>query len=88
MVKDISLKYKIRVKGTLNSDWKNIFPGFEISTEKGQGGDIVTTITGMVKDPAQLYGIFSKMRDMGCVILDVNQIESEKRDGWSSKNNE
>ncbi len=85
---DQSIKYKIRVKGILNSDWENIFPGFEISTEREKGGNIAATITGMVKDQAQLYGIFSKMRDMGCVILDVNQIESEKKDGRSGKNNE
>ncbi len=85
-MEDRSIKYKIRVKGTLNSDWKNIFPEFEISNEMGQGGDIVATIIGLVKDQAQLYGIFSKMRDMGCVILDVNQIESEKNDERSGKN--
>jgi len=81
MIKDKSLKYKIRVKGVLNRDWENIFPGFKISTEKDHDNGMVSTLVGEIIDQAQLYGIFSKMRDMGCVLLDVNQLKSENKNG-------
>mgnify|MGYP003974309799 CR=1 FL=1 len=87
-MKDIPIHYKIRIKGELNRDWENIFPGFKVSTERDQENGIIGVLVGEIIDQPQLYGIFSKMRDMGCVILDVNQIESEKKDGRSSKNNE
>jgi len=80
MMKDESIIYKIRVKGILNPDWENIFPGFKVSTEKDHK-EIIGSLTGEIFDQSQLYGIFSKMRDMGCIILDVNQIESEKKNG-------
>ncbi len=80
-MKDESIKYKIRVKGVLNRDWENIFQGFKISTEADHKNRRVSALIGEIIDQAQLYGIFSKMRDMGCILLDVNQINSEKKNG-------
>ncbi len=82
-MKDRPIHYKIRIKGGVTSDWENIFPGFKVSTERDQENGTIGVLVGEIIDQAQLYGIFSKMRDMGCVILDVNQIESEKKDGCS-----
>ncbi len=85
-MRDELIKYKIRLKGELNPGWENIFPGFKVSAERDQENGIIGTLVGEIIDQAQLYGIFSKMRDMGCVLLDVNQIYDVKQINLEKRN--
>ncbi len=64
--------YEIRVKGILDEKWSDWFDGFSI-TQQHLGNE--TLLTGPVADQAALYGLLSKIRDLGLPLLSVQQIE-------------
>ncbi len=63
--------YQIRLQGHLDHRWEALFAGFKISHEIDAGGRAVTLLTGPVADPAALYGLFARMRDLGAVLISV-----------------
>ncbi len=61
--------YTIRVKGILSGlDWSSWFGDMTImqDTERGE-----TVIQGMVVDPAELYGVISRLRNLGLTLISV-----------------
>lgn len=65
------LQVEIHFKGTLNKQWSDWFGGLTIS----QSGLDETVLTGIVADQAVLYGIISRLRDLGLMLTYVNSIE-------------
>ncbi len=59
--------YEFRVHGELDPGWSEWFEGFEIAAAGGE-----TTLRGPVSDQAALYGLISKFRNLGLVLLSVN----------------
>ena len=57
----------IRVKGKLDQHWSTWFDGLEINHE----GNDETRLIGQVVDQATLYGILTKLRDLGLELLQV-----------------
>ncbi len=67
---DRSMLYQIRVEGHLRADW---FEGLNISpTPAGE-----TVISGAF-DQAALHGVLGRIRDLGLVLLSVQQEPGEK----------
>lgn len=64
--------YRLRVRGHLDSSWSDWFGGLTIVTE----ADGTTTLVGPVEDQPALYGVISRLRDLGLVLLSVQQVES------------
>jgi hypothetical protein len=60
--------YEIRVKGHLVADWSDWFDGLTIC--QGTSGD--TLLSGEM-DQATLHGVLAKIRDLGLVLVAVNQ---------------
>lgn len=60
--------YEIRVKGQLSARLLKAFPGF--TARLLPEGD--TLLTGRIPDPAALYGLFSRLRDLGLVLVSAN----------------
>lgn len=61
------VRYEIRVKGVLASDWSAWFDGLRVaSNDRGQ-----TSIVGPVADQAALHGLLAKVRDLGLELLEV-----------------
>ena len=52
---------EIHVKGQINPQWSEWFGGLTIS----HSGPNETVLTGLVADQAALYGIISRLRDLG-----------------------
>jgi hypothetical protein len=52
---------EIRVKGQINQHWSEWFDGLAIS----HSGPDETLLTGLVADQAALYGVVSRLRDLG-----------------------
>jgi len=52
---------EIRVKGRINQQWSEWFGGLTISHSDSDE----TILTGLVPDEAALYGIISRLRDLG-----------------------
>ena|SRR2546423_198164 len=60
--------YEIRVKGSLDARWYELFEGMTIASENN-----VTTISGMVPDQAALHGLLARVRDYGFVLISINR---------------
>ena len=65
--------YRIRVRGQLDQRWAEWFDGFKLIS-----ADEETVLCGRVPDQAALHGVLAKIRDLGLIILLVENI---KRDG-------
>ena len=72
---DTNATYQIRVEGILNLKWSDWFDGFSIEYIDGD-----TTLTGLVPDQPALYGLLTKIRDLGLTLLRVELIEPLDRE--------
>ena len=59
---------EIHVKGQINEKWSEWFGGLTIS----HSGPDETTLSGLIPDQAALYGIISRLRDLGLELAAVN----------------
>ena len=66
-------KIKIKVKGHLDSSWKDWFDGLEIITEEDH-----TLLLGDARDEAFIYGVLNKIRDLNLKLISVEKIEESK----------
>ena len=64
-------KIEIRVKGRINEQWSEWVGGLTISHSDPNE----TILTGSVQDEAALYGIISRLRDLG---LKLTSLSSEE----------
>jgi hypothetical protein len=59
--------YTIRVKGRLNvADWAEWFHGLTLKVDEDHGE---TILQGPVSDQAELYGLLSRLRNLGLTLL-------------------
>jgi hypothetical protein len=61
-------RYEIRVEGHLSVDWSDWFEGLTVRQEAN--GE--TVLYGPL-DQAALHGVLAKIRDLGLVLIAVNQ---------------
>jgi hypothetical protein len=61
--------YKIRVKGHLSSHWSEWFAPLVIKNHP----DGEATLTGPIRDQAELYGLLTKVRDRNLILLAVTR---------------
>jgi hypothetical protein len=66
--------YEIRVKGKLDVRWSRWLADLTIVPQPG--GE--SLLSGPVADQAALYGLMSRMRDLGLELISVNRIESDQ----------
>jgi hypothetical protein len=64
-------RVKIRVKGRLDKHWSEWFDGFDITYH---GAD-ETVLSGPIRDQAALYGILTKLRDLGLWLVSLQTME-------------
>jgi hypothetical protein len=69
--------YEIRVHGRLDPSWSEWFDGLTITHETN--GD--TVLAGSIADQAALYGVISRIRDLGLVLLTVVGREPVTKNG-------
>ncbi|MBN1978112.1 MAG: hypothetical protein JW918_12015 [Anaerolineae bacterium] len=60
--------YEIRIKAHLSADWSDWFTGLTVRQEP----DGETILSGPL-DQAALHGVLAKVRDLGLVLVSVNQ---------------
>jgi hypothetical protein len=62
---------QIRVKGQIDERWSEWLDGLTIThTEEGD-----TVLTGSVLDQSALYGLITKLRDLGLSLLAISSVE-------------
>ena len=67
------LKLEIRFKGQINEKWSGWFDGLAISHPDADRE--ATLLSGLVADSASLYGILSRLRDLGLQLTSVSSEE-------------
>lgn len=66
--------YCIRVQGNLNPKWADWFDGMAITPQE----DGHTALVGAVADQASLYGMLTKICDLGLPLLQVQRLERDE----------
>jgi len=68
-----STHYRIRICGHLDSAWSDWFDGLAIT----QAEDGTSTLSGPLVDQAAIYGLLSRLRDLGVTLLLVERLAAE-----------
>ena len=69
--------YQIKVQGRLDAGWSAWFEGLAVTFETGDGCSTITTLTGVVADQSALYGLLSRVRDLGLPLLLVQCLDNQ-----------
>ncbi|UCH59632.1 MAG: hypothetical protein JSV61_15640 [Anaerolineales bacterium] len=64
---------EIRVKGKLDADWSEWFEGLEITYH----GDSETVLSGSLQDQSALYGMLTRLRNLGLALVSVMTTDPE-----------
>ena len=64
------VRYRIRVRGHLTADWSAWFAGLTMACEE----DGTTLLEGCIPDQAALYGLLSRLRDLGAMLLTLEYL--------------
>lgn len=62
---------EMRIKGRMDENWSKWFNDFQVTYSEADE----TILTGMVPDQAALYGLISKLRDLGIQLLAIKLSE-------------
>lgn len=63
--------YTFELAGHLDRRWEVAFDGFTFTHATAPGGRPVTLITGPLIDQSALYGMVSRLRDLGVTLISV-----------------
>jgi hypothetical protein len=67
-----STYYRIRIHGHLDTAWSDWFDRLVVTQED----DGTTTLAGPLADQAALYGVISRLRDLGVTLLAIERLAS------------
>jgi hypothetical protein len=73
-------RYAIKIEGAANGnlgDLTDRFGPVEVASVEEVGGRVVTTLTGMAADQAELVGLIRHLHGLGIVLLSVEQDASK-----------
>jgi hypothetical protein len=63
--------YCLKLYGQLTPRWSDWFDGFTVTAHP----DGTTTLVGSVVDQPKLYGIISRVRDLGLILLAIERLD-------------
>jgi hypothetical protein len=73
--------YELRIKGRLTQPTLAWFEDMNVTIDETTSPP-QTVVSGPIRDQAALYGLISRIRDLGLLLLSVNLIEQkEEEDG-------
>ena len=75
------MKYKIRIKGHMDTKWADWFDGLQITHEE----DGTTTLYGPLPNQAALHSILRKILDLNLQLLSVKQVKLDAQDETLAK---
>jgi len=64
---------EIRVKGRIDPHWSEWLEGLQIS----HANQDITILTGTITDQTTLYGLISKLRDLGLALIYLQCVEAK-----------
>ena len=68
--------YRIVVQGRLGESFRGRLGDLQVESRKGQGRGQVTSLTGPVRDQAELSGIMNSLYGMHLSVLEVVRIKT------------
>ena len=68
-------RYQFRLKGHLDESWAEWLSDMSID----QRPDGTTLVTGHIADQTALFGLLSRLRDLGMPLLSVNSVVSDEK---------
>lgn len=71
--------YTFELAGHLDRRWEAAFDGFTFAHGLAPDGRPVTRITGPLIDQAALYGMVSRLRDLGVTLISVQPASPDPR---------
>jgi hypothetical protein len=71
--------YRLTVKGELSDELEPAFHAFRGMTLTRAGGN--TTLTGIVRDQAELQGLLRRVSDLGLTLLEAKAIDDRVERG-------
>jgi hypothetical protein len=69
--------YELRISGRLGHSTKTWFEDMTVSVDESRR-PVETVIRGPMRDQAALYGLISRIRDLGLTLISVNRVEEEE----------
>ena len=69
--------YNIEVQGCLNENWSGRLGGMRISTSSLGDTSYITTLTGRVRDQAELIGVLNSCYELHLPLLSVEIVSEE-----------
>ncbi|MBW7885974.1 MAG: hypothetical protein H3C34_25755 [Caldilineaceae bacterium] len=66
--------YAIEVAGRIDPERSAWFGNLAVRVEDAADGSVSTTLSGPLSDQAALFGVLSRIRDMGLSLLSVRQL--------------
>ncbi len=70
-------RIEIRIKGQISQRWAGWFDELTISHPSREE----TVLSGMVKDESAVYGIISRLRDLGLQLISLSSQEDPQEQG-------
>ena len=73
--------YRIEVEGHLDESWSDRLGGMRITTRKRADQSTVTTLTGRLRDQAELQGILNSLYELHLPVLSVANLAENNGEG-------
>lgn len=70
--------YQIHIKGHLDRRWESWFEGFAFTAQFAPDDTPVTILTGPIVDQAALYGVLTRLRNLGLTLISVQRIDERR----------
>ena len=74
---DTPKSYELRVNGRLGRESASWFEDMTLAVDESTT-PVQTIIRGDIRDEAALYGLISRIRDLGLTLLSVQRLDSEE----------
>ena len=77
--------YRIRVQGALDNSQTARITGMQVDTEAGEDVPISTTLTGALRDEAELAGVLDRLYALGLPLISVEREDLDQAAPASSR---
>ena len=74
---DMPASYRIDIQGYLDERWSDRLAGMHISTCQGENQAPIATLTGRLRDQAELAGVLDTLYEMHRTLLKVEIMDGE-----------